>query len=965
MSEALETLRINEKRACLKTILKDVRAHTSGSRVQILAWSLLSTTLVTPGAHAQSFTIMNGQTAGQQTLTAPGDVGTVDTGGTINAVGEGIVDAGAVDNLTVLNNGSIVSGTNGVSFDGNSSDITNNGDITTILDGLQFQDGSIVTNGGAITANDDGVDGQNSNTITNNGTITADDDGIDGQNSNTITNNGTITSLGGVSSANNNSIEVDDNNAVTNNGTLNSADDAIDTGDDNILINSATGIINADDDGFDIGDGNSVTNRGSITATDLGVEAGDDLTVFNSGTITAGDDGILGEDSGFIDNSGTVTTTNGGIGNITVDLDSGTVINSGTLDGGIGIQFDSGLGTVTSSGVVTGRSGTALDFALGSFDDQVTLQTGSTTTGNILLKGGSDTLTNDGRIVGDILADTGDDSATFTSNSTTAGQILMGDGSDLVTFSGGDFSGVTLFDGGDDTGNADGFIDVLTFAGTSGALTGANVVNWENVVIGSGSTISFSDNLLVTGVLQTNVGGVLNAAGGFSLTGTLANNGTVSTRNGAAGDILAVSGNYSGSGQLQVDVDFTSDTADSLQVAGNVTTGTTAVAVTDVSTGLPSGNDVLVVDVAGTTSAGDFVLASGPVASGAFSYDLELIGSQFFLSSIGVNGTGAVYEATPSVLLGFTDLPTLEHRVGQRQWLSRDSERDPVQPQEGAWLRLYGDRFDISPGSSTSGLNYETQRWGLQFGADVAIDEAANGIWVVGVTGQFGSVSADVTNALGRGNIDADGVGLGATATWYGNSGTYFDVQAQLNWIDTDFSSSTSGNLGSDVSSKAYALSVEIGHRYELDEQNVLVPQAQLSWGGWDGDDFTDNVGNVVDFNSESSLIGRIGLAYEHEYTEGYFFGDHSSGTGYAGHREKIYVIGNILHQFEGSTTVGVSGSNLSLENQMTWAEIGLGGSIVWEEDKTLYLEAAYSSSLDGGGDSHGYGLTAGFRMLW
>ncbi|MCX8955618.1 hypothetical protein OU790_19570, partial [Ruegeria sp. NA] len=87
-------------------------------------------------------------------------------------------------------------------------------------------------------------------------------------------------------------------------------------------------------------------------------------------------------------------------------------------------------------------------FALGAFDDQATLQTGSTTTGNILLKGGNDTLTSDGGIVGDILADTGDDSATFTSNSTTVGQILMGDGSDLVTFSGGDFSGVTLFDGG-------------------------------------------------------------------------------------------------------------------------------------------------------------------------------------------------------------------------------------------------------------------------------------------------------------------------------------------------------------------------------------------------------------------------------------------------------------------------------------------------------------------------------------
>jgi outer membrane autotransporter protein len=934
----------NEKQACLRTILKEEHAHTSGSRVKIFGWSLLSTTLLASGAYAQSFTILNVQTVGQQTLTIPSDVGTVDAGGTISAMGDGIIDAGAVDSLTVLNNGSIVSGANGVNFDGNSSDLTNNGDIAATVNGLRFQDGSFVTNSGTITANDDGLDGQSSNTITNNGTISS-------------TGSGTV--------FDNNSIEVEDNNTVTNNGTLISADDAIDANDTNTLVNSATGIINAGDDGFDIDDGNNVTNHGTITAGDRGIEADDDLTATNSGTISAGDDGILGQDNGFVDNSGTVTTTSGGTGNVAVDLNDGTVINSGTLDGGIGIQFDNGIGTVISSGAITGRAGTALDFALGAFDDQATLQTGSTTIGNILLKGGSDTLTSDGRIVGDILADTGDDSATFTSNSTTVGQILMGDGSDLVTFSGGDFSGVTLFDGGDDTGNADGFVDVLTFTGTSGALTSANVINWENVVIGAGSTISFTDNLLVAGALQTNASGVLNAAGGFSLTGALTNNGIVSTRNGAVGDIVAVSGNYSGSGQLQVDVDFTSDTADSLQIAADVTGGTTAIAVTDVSTGLASGNDVLVVDVAGTTSAGDFALANGPVASGAFSYDLALIGSQFFLSSIGVNGTGAVYEATPSVLLGFTDLPTLEQRVGQRQWLSRDSERDPVQPREGVWLRLHGDRFVIRPDSSTSGLNYDTQRWGIQFGADVAIDEGDSGYWVFGVTGQYDQIDADIANTLGNGDIDADGFGVGATATWYGNSGTYFDAQAQLNWIDTDFSSSTNGNLGSDISSKAYALSVEVGHRYKLDEQNALVPQAQLTWSGWDGDDFTDSTGNAVDFNSETSLIGRIGLAYEHEYTEGFFFGDHSPSAGYAGHREKIYVIGNILHQFVGSTTVGVSGSNLSLENQATWAEIGLGGSIVWDEDKTLYLEAAYSTSLDGGGDSHAYGLTTGFRMVW
>ncbi len=50
-------------------------------------------------------------------------------------------------------------------------------------------------------------------------------------------------------------------------------------------------------------------------------------------------------------------------------------------------------------------------------------------------------------------------------------------------------------------------VDTLTFAGSSGAVTGATVVNWENVVIGTGSTISFADNALSAGSLTINAGG--------------------------------------------------------------------------------------------------------------------------------------------------------------------------------------------------------------------------------------------------------------------------------------------------------------------------------------------------------------------------------------------------------------------------------------------------------------------------
>jgi len=83
----------------------------------------------------------------------------------------------------------------------------------------------------------------------------------------------------------------------------------------------------------------------------------------------------------------------------------------------------------------------------------------------------------------------GDSVTTVETGAAVLGNISLGGGSDNLTFAGGDFSGVTLFDGGNG-------LDALSFIGSSGGVAGATIVNLETVLIGAGSTISFTDNTL-------------------------------------------------------------------------------------------------------------------------------------------------------------------------------------------------------------------------------------------------------------------------------------------------------------------------------------------------------------------------------------------------------------------------------------------------------------------------------------
>jgi len=539
------------------------------------------------------------------------------------------------------------------------------------------------------------------------------------------------------------------------------------------------------------------------------------------------------------------------------------------------------------------------------------------------------------------------------------------------------FSSATLadrvvLDGGDDLSSVDGQIDTLTFSGFEGAVYGKDLKNWEQIVVADGATLSFSSDSTDVEVqagdfgeagmgLITQTGGTVQAFDGLRVRGNLLNSGRLTMQDGDADDSVTVTGDFGGGGAVLMDADLADETADRLTINGTAT-GTTTLFVSNIGgPATQDGADIDLVRVSGAAAENAFVLAA-PVEGGAFAYDLkfrsevESVETLAFwsLRNAGFGVTAAVYESAPSVLLGgFADMSTLEQRIGQRLWADATAG-------SGAWLRTTGNWTDVTQDNSTAGTSYEQAAFGLQAGYDLAPIVGAGGEWVLGVTGQYGQVNTDVSNAFGTGRIESDGYGLGATATWYGNSGTYVDLQGQLNWIDSDFSTAGGTTMRDGLSSTAHTLSVEIGHRYAMSATSTLIPQAQLTWGNLDGSSFTDAQGNAVAWGSYNSLTGRIGLAYE--YTGAGLSGGATADT--SDPKQKIYVIGNLLQDFSDTTSVTLNSSTLTAQNKATWAEIGIGGSIRWNDNTTLYTEANYSTELgSAAGTNEALSISAGFRF--
>lgn len=733
----------------------------------------------------------------------------------------------------------------------------------------------------------------------------------------------------------------------------------------------------------------TITVTGAVTGhSDAGIRAisaGTDLTI-EAGRVDGAQAGIYAVNTGSGATSVTATdavTTDGLIGiyaqgqgtDLTVDAIDVMGSRHGILADGNG----GGLYSINTAGLVTGAS----DFGV---EVRAPLASGVniTTAAASILEGGNGGLRavtfadvvvdNAGTIrnlsaASDSLAiQVVDSSAAYINNSgTVLGTVALAGGADIFTnTSGGTWNtagGANEFGAGADRLNNQ---------------AGATIIA---AVAGATGTTSFND-------LET-----------------FENAGTLTMRNGLAGDRTMISGDYVGVGGLLIlDTSLGGDASatDQLVVAGD-TSGSGVVRVFNAGgVGAPTTNGIKVIDIEGASNGtfvldGDYVVAGQQaVVAGAYAYMLYRNGvttpadGDWYLRSqlrpVGpptppgpVFQPGApVFESYPQILLGLNGLPTLQQRSGNRFWSGggagvvsqgADAVSEPAELAEGSktegqgmWGRIEGVRASIDPDLSTTSAEYDYSIFKMQTGVDFGLAETESGSLVGGLTAHYGHASADVSSALSDGSISTNGYGFGGNLTWYGANGIYVDTQGQVTWYDSDLRSEDLGSLAEGNDGFGYALSIEGGKRIDIGNGLTITPQAQLTYSDVDFDDFTQQVGGrdiaTVSLLDGDSLRGRVGVSLDSETS---WQADNGTLS-----RRHLYGIANLYHEFLDGTAVSLSGVALDNRSDRFWGGLGAGATFNWNDDKySLYGEGSVNTSLADFGDSYDLKGTVGFRLKW
>lgn len=679
-----------------------------------------------------------------------------------------------------------------------------------------------------------------------------------------------------------------------------------------------------------------------------------------------------------------------GSGAYSASVSSSTTITSGSGQAAGIRTVGSGGGTITiGSGATIDSSESRIAIRDGDSDldgndelanaGNVTVDTSGTVTGDAILGFGNDSFTLRGGIyTGDIYGDDvtasandGNDSFSWLGGALNSG-FYGGNGSDTASIDANAiYDGTEVMDGGDDVSSTDGWIDNLTITGQIATVAPDTWLNWENITLDS-STLTYQGNDLTVGSepgygLTLTNGARLRVTSGFALTGNLVlangtvlettgtdagtfaiigdvqNNGTLSLADGGAGDQLTITGSVAGPGIVIVDVDTSNGTADTVRVNGDASGATATVQVNNLTPSTSSGVDIPVIMIESGSPFASYSLAGGSFVAGAYTYELREVGSNAVLVA-SFNSNGQTYQIAPLVLASaFTSLPTLQKRTAGRKTHGN---------QQALWTRISTDQLNAQ---SASGLSFESAVSWYQGGVDYRWDGFTPGHWVFGVNVGYGTLTSRLSDTNRFGSLSASGLATGATATWFGERGTYVDLQSQAVWMQTSAASTDSGRLKEDLPATAFASSLEIGQEVSFANRWKAIPQAQLKWGQVSASQFFDATGSRVDIGHNDSLIGRAGLAIRYD----------RQGTG-----DELgisaHLISNILHEFKPESEVSIGGQPLNDEIDQTWAEVGFGADIKWGNRFALFGELAYRQSLSGSAsDNHGLSASGGVRYNW
>ncbi len=183
--------------------------------------------------------------------------------------------------------------------------------------------------------------------------------------------------------------------------------------------------------------------------------------------------------------------------------------------------------------------------------------------------------------------------------------------------------------------------------------------------------------------------------------------------------------------------------------------------------------------------------------------------------------------------------------------------------------------------AKNSEYNYGTKSYGMTIGGDKAINEKLS----VGFAMDFSDSTTDAQDGL---TSDSTAISFLVNADYFINKNWYVSGNIALSYAenDVDYALSSMLTAKDDYSSMAFNLSASTGYLYEINANNVLVPEFGLNYFYANADDINVDFAHASMYNMSikndafSALYAHLMLTWQGEYNTNYGIMKPSAGLG-------------------------------------------------------------------------------------
>jgi len=233
----------------------------------------------------------------------------------------------------------------------------------------------------------------------------------------------------------------------------------------------------------------------------------------------------------------------------------------------------------------------------------------------------------------------------------------------------------------------------------------------------------------------------------------------------------------------------------------------------------------------------------------------------------------------------------------------------------GSWARVFGGKSEFGD------RNLDNKYTTVQLGADAKVLDN----FYVGMTAHY----TDGESTLNNGSSEDQSYGFGVYGGWLADNGQFVDVIVKRTRMDTDFDLYYTNGQKSSGSFDTWGTSVSVEYGWRLNCPSTkfwVEPQVEVSYGHFEGVNYTTSTGNRTQQDSMDSLIGRFGVAVGGTFDMG-----------------SAYLKASVAHEFDGESSAAVTnGSEVGHATEDlsgTFGEVALGGTMNFTKNFSGYGE--------------------------